>query len=293
MPAIAPSTRNAPAAAASQKPALNPAKMPMPPSSGVGVSCQRSAEGTATRRRASGVRRRSQIAPPDAARATTARDVLTVLAPAAPVRAPPGRGSEGSRRAGRGACSQELRVTDGCEVLVSHASPVPAPRRPRLGPDGGLRRPRALPRALREPLPAQLPGQVPRLRARDRLVARQPARADGRLPARLRRPPPADRDPALPALPARRARLLDLLRDLAAGGLPLARRRGGARPQGALPAAARPVRGRGDAARHVRAHARDPGRALARLRPVGPLDGVARDPARGALRRARLRRRAR
>ena len=51
---------------------------------------------------------------------------------------------------------------------------------------GRLRRPRPLPRAVRQPLPPRFPGEIPRVGARDRLVARQPARAHGGLPRRLR-----------------------------------------------------------------------------------------------------------
>src|SRR5207253_14077 len=84
--------------------------------------------------------------------------------------------------------------------------------------DGRLHRPRPVSRAVREPVPPQLPGAVSRLRTRHRVVARQPARADGRLPARLRCAPAADdAGTALPALSARGPRVLDLLRHVAPG----------------------------------------------------------------------------
>ena len=60
-----------------QSPALKPAKMPMPPKLGVGASCQRSAEGTATSRLAAGDRSSAQITAAAAGRATIATVVLT------------------------------------------------------------------------------------------------------------------------------------------------------------------------------------------------------------------------
>src|SRR5262249_60011578 len=107
-------------------------------------------------------------------------------------------------------------------------------------PDGRLHRPRSLSRAVRESLPAQLPRALPRLGARHRVVARQPARAARGLPPRLRRPL-SERHPALLALPARRARVLDLLLDVPAGGIAVAARPRRADHEGALPAAARPL----------------------------------------------------
>src|SRR5436309_11557496 len=77
MPTRLSSTWKAPAAAASQSPALKPAKMPTPPSIGVGASCQRSALGRATSRRASGDPRRSQIATAEAGSATIATALVT------------------------------------------------------------------------------------------------------------------------------------------------------------------------------------------------------------------------
>ena len=133
---------------------------------------------------------------------------------------------------------------------------------------GRLRRPRPLPRAVREPLPARFPGEVPRLGARDPLVARQPARADGRLPRRLR--------PALAGRRRSRTTRCTCWRASPAGSSSRrrfrpARARSSTAPscqEGALPAPARPVLGRRDAARDVRGDARDPDRAVARLHPA-------------------------
>ena len=66
-----------PTATAAQIPTLSPTKMPTPPKSGVGTSCQRSLEGTATSRRCSPVARRSLIASAEAGRAAIAARVLT------------------------------------------------------------------------------------------------------------------------------------------------------------------------------------------------------------------------
>src|SRR3954451_11905142 len=77
MPTRLRSTSKAPAAAASHKPALKPTKMPTPPSIGVASSCQRSALGRATSRRASGDLRRSQIATAVAGSATIATALVT------------------------------------------------------------------------------------------------------------------------------------------------------------------------------------------------------------------------
>ena len=60
---LARSGSNAPVAtAASQTPTLRPTKIPIPPTSGVGASCQRSPHGAATRRRGAGVGGVAQIA---------------------------------------------------------------------------------------------------------------------------------------------------------------------------------------------------------------------------------------
>src|SRR5262245_52903464 len=88
---------------------------------------------------------------------------------------------------------------------------------PRLGArDDGLHRPAAVPGPLREPLPARLPGALQGLGARDPLVARQPAAADGDLRARLLAALAGHgRHPALPALPALGPGAVDLLLDVA------------------------------------------------------------------------------
>src|SRR3954452_20079174 len=248
----------APTATVSQSPTLMPMKIAMPPTSGVGRSCQRSALGAATSRVASGERRSAQTASRTAGKAASAAAVLTC--------------GEG-RGAVLGLC-------------------LPARAVPRLVlRDDDLRRPAALPRAVREPLPARLPGEVQGVGARDRLVAPEPARAARRVPARLRAALPAD-DPALRDLPARGARVLDLLRHLAAGVVALARRLGGADQEGALPAAARRVLDDRHAGGDVRGHGRDPRRALARVHPRRALHGLARAAARARLRRPRRRARA-
>src|SRR5262249_1142463 len=100
---------------------------------------------------------------------------------------------------------------------------------------------------------------------------------------RLERPD----DSPLPALPPRRPRLLDLLRDVAAGGVALARRRSRPREEGALPAAARRLLDGRDAGRDVCGDAPDPDRALADLHSGGPGLRVALDSARCAVRRLR------
>src|SRR3954452_15009857 len=82
----------------------------------------------------------------------------------------------------------------------------------------GLRRPRPLSRAVREPLPPRLPGEGQGVGPRDPVVAAEPARAGLRLPPPLRGPLEGQRDPALPAIPARGARVLDLLLDVAPDG---------------------------------------------------------------------------
>src|SRR6185437_12924573 len=77
MPTSASSALKAPAATAAQSPALKPTKMPTPPNIGVAVSCQRSAVGTATIRRATGDLSRSQIATAEAGSARVATAVVT------------------------------------------------------------------------------------------------------------------------------------------------------------------------------------------------------------------------
>src|SRR4051794_33115611 len=68
---------NAPAHAAAHRPALKPAKIPTPPKLGVGASCQRSDEGTATNRPRTGDRRSAQITAAATGRASIATVVLT------------------------------------------------------------------------------------------------------------------------------------------------------------------------------------------------------------------------
>src|SRR5581483_5452174 len=206
MPASWCVTGIAPTAAAIHTPAERPAKMPIPPKSGVGLSCQRSLDGTATSLCASGVRKRMRIASAQAGRAAIAARVLTRF--------------EG-RSSVLGAC-------------------VPSRSLPRLEANhDGLRRSAALPGALLQPLPARFPGQVQGLAARRRLVAPQPAPPARGLPARLRRHLQHEQDAALSALPPRRALVLDLLRDVAAVVGALARRFGGADQEGSVSASAR------------------------------------------------------
>ena len=59
-PASSPLHSTAPIASAKRIPPMKPAKMPTPPNVGVGCSCQRSSDGTATRRPPSGERRSIQ-----------------------------------------------------------------------------------------------------------------------------------------------------------------------------------------------------------------------------------------
>src|SRR3954451_16459700 len=120
----------------------------------------------------------------------------------------------------------------------------------------GLRRAAALPRALREPLPARAAGEVQGLRARARVVARLPARADGGLPAHLLRALAPERDRPLSALPAHGARALGLLLERRRALRALADRLRRADQEGALPGPARAALGGRDAARHVRGDAR-------------------------------------
>src|SRR5437868_1947013 len=124
MPAISFVSGTAPTAIASHRPAEMQRKIATPPKSGVGRSCQRSADGAATSRIANGDRSSSQTASAAAGKAATAATVLT-------------------RGEGSGA------VLGLC---------LPAQAVPRLvRADDGLCRPPALPRALREPLPPRLP----------------------------------------------------------------------------------------------------------------------------------------
>src|SRR5581483_3911033 len=95
---------------------------------------------------------------------------------------------------------------------------------------------------------------------------------------------------ALPPLPADRAHVLALLRDVAPDRLALAPRQRRADSQGALSAPARGAVGSRDAARDVCGDARDPDRAVARVHPRRPGNGLALDPAGGAVRRPRRRR---
>src|SRR5438045_2758936 len=153
MPAISLVSGTAPTAIASQRPAVIPRKIATPPKSGVGRSCQRSAEGAATSRIANGDRRSVQTASAAAGKAATAATVLT-------------------RGEGSGAVLGLCLLTQTIPRLVRA--------------DDGLCRPSALPRALREPLPPRLPGEVQGIAPRRPLVAAQPARAARRVPGRLR-----------------------------------------------------------------------------------------------------------
>src|SRR3954470_2137666 len=183
-----------PASTTHQIPAESPAKIPMPPTSGVADARHRLASGARPRPRASGDRRSAQTTTMAAGSATRATSVVTTVEGRATV---------------LGLC-------------------MPAQRLPRLERDhDGVRRPPALPRALLEPLPPRLPGEVQGLAPRRLLVAPDPARAPRRLPARLRGQLPEPEDAALPALPARRPGVLDLLRDVADRGSPFAHRFGG------------------------------------------------------------------
>src|SRR3954447_190537 len=258
MPTSSDVSGTVPTATASHSPTLIPKKIAMPPTSGVGCSCQRSALGVATRRVASGDRNNTQTASRTAGKAAIAAAALTC--------------GEG-RGAVLGLC-------------------LPARAVPRLvrGNDG-LRRSVALPRALREPLLARLPRQVQGVAARRRLVASEPARPARRVPARLRAALPSD-DPALRALPARGALVLDLLRDLPADVRALAGRLRRADQEGSLPAPTRRVLDDRDAGGHLRGDGRDPRRALARVHPGGALDRLAGAAARSRFRRARRRARA-
>src|SRR5665213_494344 len=153
MPAISRVSGTAPIAIASQRPAVIPRKIPMPPSSGVARARQRSAEVAATRRAASGECRSAQMESAAAGKAARAARVLTC-----------GEGN-GSLL---GLC-------------------LPSQTLPRLvRDDDGLLRSAALPRALRQSFPAGLPGEVQGIPPRDLLVAPESACPAGRLPGRLR-----------------------------------------------------------------------------------------------------------
>ena len=173
-------------ATASQRPAVIPRKMPTPPKSGVALSCHRSAEGAATRRRANGQRSSRYTVSAEAGRAAAAVRVLT-------------------RREGSGAVLGLCLPAQSVPTLVRD--------------DDGLRRSASLPRALCEPVPPGLPGEVQGLAARRPLVAPQPARPARRLPGRLRADLPEQEHLSLPRVPARGPRLLDLLLGLAAVGV--------------------------------------------------------------------------
>ena len=91
------------------------------------------------------------------------------------------------------------------------------------------------------------------------------------------------------ALPAHRARGVDVLRGGAPVVDPLDARQREPDPQDALPAPARAALGRRRAPRQLRRHARRPARRERDRAAAGARDRAARDPARGAPRRARLR----
>src|SRR3954447_8615446 len=243
-----------PASTTHQIPAESPAKIPMPPTSGVADARHRLASGARSRPRASGDRRSAQTTAMAAGSATRATSVVTTVEGRATV---------------LGLC-------------------VPAQRLPRLERDhDGVRRPPALPRALLEPLPPRLPGEVQGLAPRRLLVPPEPPRTARRLPARLRGHLSEPEDAALPAVPARGPRVLDLLRDVADRRGSLADRLGGAREEGALPAPARGVLDGGHTGSHALRHARRADRALPRLRRGRTRGGVARDSAQHRLRRVR------
>src|SRR5581483_5424649 len=183
--------------------------MPIPPTSGVAATRHLLASGVRPRRRESGDRRSDQTTAAAAGRAARATSVLTTGQGRTPV---------------LGLC-------------------VPARALPRLDRcDDGLRRSLPLPGAVLEPLPAGLPGEVQGFDPRRLLVAPQPARAPWCLPARVRRHLP-EPDAALRAVPARRARVLDLLRDVDAGGRAVADRLGRPDQEGAVPTSARRLLG--------------------------------------------------
>src|SRR3954468_22593805 len=77
MPTSSDVSGTVPTATASHSPTLIPKKIAMPPTSGVGCSCQRSALGVATRRVASGDRSNTQTASRTAGKAAIAAAALT------------------------------------------------------------------------------------------------------------------------------------------------------------------------------------------------------------------------
>src|SRR5581483_6272920 len=156
-----------------------------------------------------------------------------------------------------------------------------------------LHRPLPLPGAVLAPLPARAAGALQGLAARRGVVAREPARADGHLRARLLDALAREHGRPLRALPALRARGLDLLRDLGRLGRAEHGRQLRADQEGALPAAAGRVLGGGDAARHLRRDARRALRPEPRAAAADARHDLARDPARGPNRRACGRARAR
>ena len=119
-----------------------------------------------------------------------------------------------------------------------------------------LRRPPPLPRALRQPLPPRSPRPLQGHDLRRRVVAREPDHAGGDLRARLLAALGGDVDRPLPAVPALRAQRVALRLLVAHRRRAVDARLRGADQEGALPAAARRLLGRGDAARAVRRAAR-------------------------------------
>src|SRR5258708_20410971 len=225
MPAISRVRGTAPIAIASQRPAVIPRKIPMPPRSGVARARQRSADVPATRRAASGECKSAQMESAAAGKAARAARVLTC-----------GEGN-GSLL---GLC-------------------LPAQSVPRLvRDDDGLLRSPALPRALRQSLPARLPGEVQGIPPRDLLVAAQSAGAARRLPRRLRAALPEQAHRPLPDLPPGRPRVLDLLLRVPADRRSVDGRQRRADQEGALPAPARRVLDGGDPGRHLRVDAAAP-----------------------------------
>src|SRR5262245_42671419 len=294
-PRIANSSRlsgDAPVARAAPQPATIPMKMPIPPSIGVVLRCQRSSRGGAPSRVAKGVRSKSQMAAAAAGRATIAASAFT-------------------RRKGNGCLLERYLESSGasavhlrrtCErtphVLVSapQAAPWPCDALSRLGraDDDGIRRSRPLPRAVREPLPPGRTGEVPRLGARRRLDPGEPRPSHGRLPARLLgalEDAIRERGPLRP-LPAGRALGVDLLRDLRPVRVALDARQREPDPQDALPAPARAAIRRRDEPDQLRRDARRAARLELGAAPARARDRVARDPDRRRLRRAHGRPRA-
>src|SRR5882757_4232801 len=151
----------------------------MPPTSGVGAVFHRVSSGARSRFRAKRECRSAQIDSAAAGKAARAARVLT--------------------------CGE------GSGWLLGLCLPAQSVPRLRRDYDGVLRSP-ALPRALRQSLPAGLPGEIQGIHPRDLLVAAESADAAGRLPGRFRGAlAEPEGDSALPAVPPRRPRLLDLL----------------------------------------------------------------------------------